>query len=1280
MAEPAAEDRALFEHAAGVCLALADAPLHRVVAVSNDAVAALALARSAIVGCSVFDLLQDTLHPSGEGEGRFRDSLRRLRLEASDDSARARIAVRARQGREQRWNAATSAVRGDDGRLRYILLRLEPASGVTESRRTEQQLLEARERDSYLLTLAESLRAESDPNEILSAAARALGERLGVERSLYATVAAENTVIVRCDHARGLPSIAGREITIAYGEAITGALQRGEDVLLDDVGTDPRIDAAARALFQSRGIAAAMAASLVKDGRWLGLVVVHSVTPRAWTALERSLLRETAERTWAALEVARAEAERRTSERMLAEAEHVGRTGSWEWEIDTGLVRWTRGTYALYGLDPNAFVPSLDAFRPFVHPEDRARIEGEIQRIVSTGAPAEFDFRIVTAGGATRVLSTRGMITRFDADGRPRVMTGVNQDITEGKQAEALAREYERSRERLRDLAAMEQLQRVSAVLLRDEEPTALLEEILSAAVAITAADFGDVQILDRASLDLRIAVQRGFPSWWVELWDRVGGGRGTCGTARARGERVVVEDVMSTSIFDEEALDVQLRAGVRSVQSTPLVSRSGALLGMLSTHWRKPGRPDDRTLRFLDVLARQTADFLERSSREEALRRAEAMSTGILMSSVDGILAVDAEQRILRVNRAAEEIFGYSAGELVGARLDTLVPERLRDAHARHHAAFASGPAGARPMGQRPDVVARRKNGEEFPAAISIAKVPLDGEIVLTATVRDLTDEERARLEERVLASVGGALNPLDLEQSLANVASLLARELADFAVIFSTGERGELRASAAATRDPADAPLAAAVLARPSGLRPRHPAVRCYAERRPVLADLAPEDYEDVARGAEQLDTLVAAAPRHAMAVPILLHDQCLGVVGVSSRRRASDARDVRLVEEVARRTALFIENMRLRKAEQLATRKRDEVLGVVAHDLRNPLGTIMMQAHLMRRPEELVERRSMGAVNAIQRASRRMSRIIDDLLDVTQLESGRLSVVATNLSAQDLLAEIFDTQAALCEARSLELRQSVPADVLVARGDRARLLQVLENLVGNAMKFTAAGTITVGAKRAGGEALFWVADTGAGISEEARTHLFDRFWQASPGRRAGAGLGLAIAKGIVEAHGGRLWVESEQGKGSTFFFTVPVAEDAPAAADSEPTVLIAGDDPDLREALVATLRQHGYGVVVATNGKEALDRLRGTPHPKLAILDLSMPVVDGWEVLEAREHDPGLRSVPVIVVSGQHDVADRVAAMHASFVPKPVSADLLLSAVVRHGQQGARASASN
>lgn len=224
--------------------------------------------------------------------------------------------------------------------------------------------------------------------------------------------------------------------------------------------------------------------------------------------------------------------------------------------------------------------------------------------------------------------------------------------------------------------------------------------------------------------------------------------------------------------------------------------------------------------------------------------------------------------------------------------------------------------------------------------------------------------------------------------------------------------------------------------------------------------------------------------------------------------------------------------------------AVRARDEMMAIVSHDLRNPLGTVSAAASLLSDIPLSPEKRD-EQIEIIRRASHRMSRLIDDLLDVARIDAGALGIDPESVEVAPLIEEtraIFTPQA--LEA-GIELEARLEGDLPPMRADRGRMEQVLSNLMGNALKFTApGGRVDLTARRTGPWIRMSVADTGPGIAPDALTHLFDRFWQLDSGGRGGAGLGLAIVKGIVDAHGGHIRVESEVGRGTRFDVDIPVA----------------------------------------------------------------------------------------------------------------------------------------
>jgi signal transduction histidine kinase len=226
--------------------------------------------------------------------------------------------------------------------------------------------------------------------------------------------------------------------------------------------------------------------------------------------------------------------------------------------------------------------------------------------------------------------------------------------------------------------------------------------------------------------------------------------------------------------------------------------------------------------------------------------------------------------------------------------------------------------------------------------------------------------------------------------------------------------------------------------------------------------------------------------------------------------------------------------------RRRAELMSQARAEVLGIVAHDLRNPLSLIVTTTELLE--EDLEPERRQQILNIAKRAGKQMNRLIGDLLDTAQMQSGKLSLDVEDLSAASLLRQADETLRPRAESRHVLLTTILPDEDLFVRADALRVQQVLGNLVGNALKFTPAdGYVTVRAVGLENDVAFHITDSGPGIGPEEIPHLFERFWQARNDKR-GVGLGLPIAKGIVDAHGGRIWCESTVGAGSTFSFTLP------------------------------------------------------------------------------------------------------------------------------------------
>lgn len=257
--------------------------------------------------------------------------------------------------------------------------------------------------------------------------------------------------------------------------------------------------------------------------------------------------------------------------------------------------------------------------------------------------------------------------------------------------------------------------------------------------------------------------------------------------------------------------------------------------------------------------------------------------------------------------------------------------------------------------------------------------------------------------------------------------------------------------------------------------------------------------------------------------------------------------DEADEAILTQLAQLASVALENARLFRAAQDATRARDDLVAIVSHDLRNPVHTIHMAASFLLDIAPPDDRRVQARrqLEVIQRSATRANRLIQDLLDVARIQAGGLSVDPVPVDVKSLLHEAVESATPLASAAQLSVVCDPPEALGPVASDRERVLQVFANLIGNAIKFTPkGGQIRILANPENGEVRFTVADTGPGIPREHLDHVFDRYWQAKSTAKLGAGLGLSIAKGIVEAHGGRIWVESPPNSGAEFNFTLPLA----------------------------------------------------------------------------------------------------------------------------------------
>jgi signal transduction histidine kinase/PAS domain-containing protein len=438
----------------------------------------------------------------------------------------------------------------------------------------------------------------------------------------------------------------------------------------------------------------------------------------------------------------------------------------------------------------------------------------------------------------------------------------------------------------------------------------------------------------------------------------------------------------------------------------------------------------------------------------------------------------------------------------------------------------------------------------------------PLTGRLRFPGTVVDVTERRRAEDEQRLLAAAGLLLSAsLDPDRAGAAVVDLLVPTLADWCVVDVVDAEGRPRAVGVgavseATRIDLDESMA------------RDPdAAVCFGSvAARVLGVDGPGLIVDRAGDPSHAALLATLHAGSALVLPLRARDRRLGTVLVagSTTGRRFDSRDLALGVDLARRAALAIDNALLYRASCTAIEMREQVLGVVAHDLRNPVASIAMNVEVLARSrgkdgviEQLCIARTRAAVS-------QADRLIRDLLEVARLDAGKLQLTLHREPLVPVLQEAVELHRTLSDAAGHTVDVEVSGDLEPVLMDRDRILQVLSNLLGNAIKFTpAGGRIRVSAGAVAGGVRVEVADSGPGLLPENLPHLFRPFWQAQRG--GGAGLGLAIAKGIVEAHGGRIGAECESGGGARLWFTLPAGAAVPVDPGAGRTGMLPGPAAD-------------------------------------------------------------------------------------------------------------------
>jgi PAS domain S-box-containing protein len=552
--------------------------------------------------------------------------------------------------------------------------------------------------------------------------------------------------------------------------------------------------------------------------------------------------------------------------------------------------------------------------------------------------------------------------------------------------------------------------------------------------------------------------------------------------------------------------------------------------------------------------------------------------------------------------------------------------------------------------------------------------------------TATDIDDQKRAVRAARFQADAGARLAALtDAESALREVVRLAVPAFADWSAADVLDPRGGLR-RVAAVHDGRDEEWIVETVSHRYRLRPDVSGgiFEVLATRRPSLVtEVTDEMLRAAARNEEHLTALRAFAPRSYLCVPLVGREGVLGALSFATARsgRRFDHDDLALAADLGARAAVALENARLYDRLRDADRRKDDFLATLAHELRNPMAPISNAVSILRF-KGAADPDARWAHDVIDRQVSHLARLVDDLLDVSRINRGKLELRPDPMDLVPAVEDAVEIVRPAADARGQALRIDLPAGPIPMIADRTRLTQMIANLLDNASKFSDRGAaVDLHVASDGDRVEIRVVDQGAGIPADQLPRVFEMFAQFTPileRAQGGLGIGLALARGIVQLHGGTIEALSAgPGLGSTFIARLPLGSADPKARASSPPaepreadghdrrrVLIVDDNEDIAESLGRLLSLHGCEVSLAYDGPSAF-RMADSLRPDFAFLDIGLPGMNGYEVAEAIRNEPWGGAVVLIAVTGWGRANDRRRSAAAGFdhhLVKPVEAAAL------------------
>jgi PAS domain S-box-containing protein len=922
--------------------------------------------------------------------------------------------------------------------------------------------------------------------------------------------------------------------------------------------------------------------------------------------------------------------ERKKAEADLAEALRAAKLGYWEYDRIKDKFILNDQIYEVFHTtaekEGGYTMSAAQYAQRFVYPEDRAIVGAEIEKAFSSTErrySRQVDSRIIYADGGIGYASVSIYIER-DEQGKPIRRYGAVQDITERKQAEVATAETLREMERV-----YRSMSRAGWDSFREE--------------GVSASNY---------MFDQNVLIADSAQPWAAEV------------TSQAEQQNALVFSATDKALV------------------APLSVR-GEVIGTLGLKANPDHILTDEETEILEAISEQVAQALESArlfnQTQQALGQANTFRQ-LVNASGQGIGMADLEAKLIYANKALVNMFGVTENEVIGQELLKYYPGEIQSVVTQQvlptvlEVGEWTGELDLSPT-----------KGADIPTINNMFLIKDDaGKPQFVANiVTDITErkqsEERLRRQNEYLATATEVsrliTSTLDMDVLFSRAVDLIRSRFGYYHVsLFTVDDNGYN-----------------AVLREGTGAAGDEMKNRQYTL--PVgsktVIGTATANGTTVVLNNTAIDHLYRPNPllpdtRSEVGISLKIGARVVGALDVHSREvNTFHPEEIAVLETLADQISVAVDNARSYDLAQQAVEEMREVdtiktqfLANMSHELRTPLNSIIgFSRVILKGIDGPVTEQQTQDLSAIYNSGQHLLGLINNILDLSKIDAGKMELAAEEMNVGDAIASVVSTSAGLVKDKPIKIVQQIDSNLPTIRADPMRLRQIMLNLISNATKFTEEGSITVSANlhtssTGSPEVMISVIDTGPGIAPEDQKKLFQAFSQvdSSPTRKTGGtGLGLSICKRLVEMHGGKIGIHSTVGKGSTFYFTVPLFKTVvPIQHEGgERTILCIDDDSQVISLYERYLKPQGFQIISATNPQTAKDLARQI-KPYAITLDIMMPEMDGWTVLRELKADPATHSIPVIICSIVEEEDKGFSLGAADYLVKPISEEDLVSSL--------------